>query len=176
MSEKKVYDIAISFTEKYREVAETIATKLEQKGYEVYFYPSKIEDDIGTNMRERVPYIYQYESKRVIVLFSEDYFTKRWTQVEWEAIKIRAIKEKEEYGNQSKFLIPVMVEEFEHEEIDVDVVHYKWNGNVEQFIEEISSVLEAPKDNDKQSFSLNNNNSTIGNQFNGNTINNLKIS
>lgn len=175
MSEKKIYDIAISFTEKHRKVAEVIAAKLSEKGYEVYFYPNKIVDDIGTNMRERVPYIYQYQSKRVIVLFSEDYFTKRWTQVEWEAIKIRDAKEKEEYGNQSKFMIPVMVEEFEHEEIDGDVVHYKWNGDVEQFIEKISNLLEAPKDNDNQFFNVNNNNSIIKNQIIGGIFNNSKF-
>lgn len=177
MSQRKTYDIAISFTEKYRSEANLIAQKLKQKGYIVYFYPQTIDDDIGADMHERLTYIYQYQSSHVITLISVDYFEKSWTKIEWEAIQKRSIKEKEEYGNQAGFSVIVMMEDFKNIELKSSLVYYKWDGDVKRFYKNIKGKLTKRKKNKPKvsKYNIDNTKAKIGHQFVGNKIDKLNI-
>jgi len=177
MSQRKTYDIAISFTEKYRSEATLIAQKLKQKGYIVYFYPQTINDDIGADMHERLTYIYQYQSSQVITLLSEDYFEKSWTKIEWEAIQKRSIKEKEEYGNQAGFSVMIMMEDFKNIELKSSIVHYKWDGDLKRFFKSIKGKLnkQKKKKSKKNNYNIDNTRAKISNQFVENKIGKINI-
>lgn len=96
-SETEKYDIAISFAGEDREVARQIADLLKQKRVKV-FYDNFEESTLwGKNLYDYLNEIYSEKSKYCLMLLSENYKNKLWTNHERESAQARAFRENREY-------------------------------------------------------------------------------
>jgi hypothetical protein len=99
------YDIAISFADEDRNAALAIALALKAKGFQsVYYYPDELHQTIGQPLEKKITSIYSTGSKFVIVLLSDAYAQKGYTQIELEAIRARMKNNPDQV-----FMLPVLV-------------------------------------------------------------------
>lgn len=104
-TEDKKYDIAISFAGEDRAVAEKIAIKLSERGVSV-FYDNFEESDLwGKNLYDYLSAIYSDKSKYCIMLLSEHYEKKLWTNLERRSAQARAFRENREY------ILPIRIDD-----------------------------------------------------------------
>ncbi|WP_298508227.1 toll/interleukin-1 receptor domain-containing protein [uncultured Kordia sp.] len=122
---KNKYDIVISFAREQIDIAVGLALAIERKGLKPYFYPYSLEKNIGLNLKHSLSNIYEYEGLIAIAIFSELYFDREYTKVEFEAIQ-RRLKEQENY------LIPVLLKgQYSPNQID-GLTYYTWNNDPKQ--------------------------------------------
>ncbi|CAM1342395.1 hypothetical protein [Tenacibaculum amylolyticum] len=103
---KRKYDIVISFTEAQKEIAMNISLALELLDMVPFYYPYKEEESLGKNLIENLKNIYQNEGVVVVAIFSEEYFLKKYTLIEFKEIQKRLL-------NEPDCLIPVLYGEVE---------------------------------------------------------------
>lgn len=111
VSESKVmriehdYDVAISFAGEDRKVAESIAIKLKEKGVRV-FYDAFEEDQLwGKNLYEYLTKIYTEDARYCLLLLSENYAKKSWTNLERQSAQARALRDGKEY------ILPIRIDD-----------------------------------------------------------------
>lgn len=91
------YDIAISFAGEDRPVAEKFASLLVTKGFNVFYDEYERANLWGKDLYVHLSKIYKDESKYCLMLISEHYAKKQWTNHERKAAQARAITENREY-------------------------------------------------------------------------------
>ena len=91
------YDIAISFAGEDRHIAEEIASKLIDRGIKVFYDKYEKHSLWGRNLYEHLTTVYKNKSKLCLMIISEYYNQKQWTEVERKAAQARAIEENKEY-------------------------------------------------------------------------------
>lgn len=144
MEEKYQYDVAISFSEKYRDAAQLLAVKLLQVGVKkVYYYPEHLIENVGWNLEEKLYAIYHKEARCAIALLSEEYFVSVFTRIELKAIRDRVSKSKEDV-----YLIPVLMDNTslaEHPYLE-KLFFLKWLHQPDTIVATVCHVLDiAPK-------------------------------
>ena len=96
MDKEYKYDVAISFAEEDRNAALALALALEIKGCrKVYYYPDKIKETTGENLKAILSKTYAKDAKYAIVLLSRSYFKKEFAQIELAAIHERIMNKPE---------------------------------------------------------------------------------
>ena len=86
---KSEYDFALSFAGENRELAEVIATELQNREISVFYDKHEQHRILANDVEEYLAPIYRSESKFVIVLLSQEYPKKIWTKFESEQFKQR---------------------------------------------------------------------------------------
>lgn len=91
------YDIAISFAGEDRDVAAQIAAGLVTAGVKVFYDDFEKADLWGKDLYEYLADIYANHARFCIMLLSQNYERKLWTNHERKNAQVRAFQEKEEY-------------------------------------------------------------------------------
>lgn len=91
------YDVVISFAGEDRYVAEEIASSLVTKGINVFYDEYEQANLWGKDLYEHLIKIYRDESKYCLMVLSENYAEKQWTNHERKAAQARAFREHREY-------------------------------------------------------------------------------
>jgi TIR domain len=103
-----IYDVAISFAGEDRRVARDIATRLLARNYRVFYDEFYRADLLGVNLRERLGTVYGEQSKHCIIVVSESYATKVWTQYEFKsAMDTALLRRRDDY------IIPLRLDDAE---------------------------------------------------------------
>ncbi|CAB3964736.1 hypothetical protein BLA3211_03000 [Burkholderia aenigmatica] len=92
-----IYDIAISFAGEDRAIAEKLASTLVTKGINVFYDEYAQADLWGKDLYVHLTKIYKDEAKYCLMLVSENYAKKQWTNHERKAAQARAFAENREY-------------------------------------------------------------------------------
>jgi TIR domain len=97
MKVSAIYDVAISFAGEDRLAAGDIASGLVLKGLNV-FYDEYVEADLwGKDLYVHLTQVYRNDSKFCLMLISDSYAAKQWTNHERRAAQSRAFSENREY-------------------------------------------------------------------------------
>lgn len=91
------YDIAISFAGEDRPVAEQLASMLVVNGLNVFYDEYEQANLWGKDLYVHLSKIYRDEAKYCLMLVSEHYSKKQWTNHERKAAQARAFSENQEY-------------------------------------------------------------------------------
>jgi len=91
------YDVAISFAGEDRPVAKQLAASLVLTGLNVFYDEYEQADLWGKDLYTHLSKVYKDESKYCLMLISEHYAKKQWTNHERKAAQARAFAESSEY-------------------------------------------------------------------------------
>lgn len=91
------FDIAISFAGEDRDLAEKIAKQLKEKQVKVFYDDFEKSNLWGKNLYDYLSEIYSEKSKYCVMLLSEHYEKKLWTNLERKSAQARAFRENREY-------------------------------------------------------------------------------
>ena len=94
---KHEYDVAISFAEENRNVAEQLAGVFSQKRLRVFYDEYYKADLWGKNLYDHLSDVYKNKAIFCVVLLSKYYAKKQWTNIERQAAQARAFEENREY-------------------------------------------------------------------------------
>lgn len=130
------YDIAISFAGEDRPLAEQLASFLVTKGLNVFYDEYAKAELWGKDLYSHLQTIYRTEAKFCLMLISEHYATKQWTNHERRAAQARAIRESSEY------ILPLRLDDASVEGIldTVGYVDYR-KSTPEQIVDLISEKV-----------------------------------
>jgi hypothetical protein len=92
-----MYDIVISFAGEDRETAKALADALTLKGLTVFYDEYAKADLWGKDLYSHLTHVYRDEAKYCVMIISEAYAQKQWTNHERRAAQARAIRENREY-------------------------------------------------------------------------------
>lgn len=99
------FHFGISFAESSRRKARSIAHKLKDLGFEVFFDEYYKHEMIGKDGSIYLRNVYSHECRYCIVLISREYDKKDWTNLEREAIQSRELR------GERNILIPVLIDQ-----------------------------------------------------------------
>jgi hypothetical protein len=100
------FDLAISFAGPQRAIAEGIATKVREAGFEVFydaFYPEQLW---GKDLAVFFDDVFRRKSRYCVIIVSKDYVERDWTNHERRSAVARAIKERGK-----EYILPVKVDD-----------------------------------------------------------------
>jgi hypothetical protein len=92
-----IYDVVISFAGEDRDIADALASGLVTKGINVFYDEYERANLWGKDLYVHLTKIYRDESKYCLMLISENYARKQWTNHERRAAQSRAFNENREY-------------------------------------------------------------------------------
>jgi hypothetical protein len=101
-----IFDIAISFASEDRRVGRDLATRLLARNYGVFYEEFYRADLLGVNLRERLGLVYGEQSEHCIIVISETYATKVWTQYEFKSAMDAAFLRR-----QDDYVIPLRLDD-----------------------------------------------------------------
>jgi hypothetical protein len=118
------YDLAISFAGEDRQIAEDIANELKLLGYEIFYDKYEQANLWGKNLYEHLSEIYSKKARFCLMIISDSYAKKHWTNHEREAAQAKAFKQNEEY------ILPLRLDETEIPGLHATVgyINYKTTG------------------------------------------------
>lgn len=91
------YDLAISFAGEQRPLARSVAERLDSAGYSVFFDDFHRAALWGKDLTVALRDIYGFEARWCLVLISQDYLRKPWTNLERQNALSRFMKERGRY-------------------------------------------------------------------------------
>lgn len=91
------YDIAISFAGEQRSIAESLATRLDASGYSVFYDYFEQAELWGSDLSILLASVYSSEARFCLVIVSEDYLKKEWTNFERQHAISRFMKSHSDY-------------------------------------------------------------------------------
>ena len=95
--EMAIYDVAISFAGEDRPVAEKLAALLVNAGLNVFYDEYEQANLWGKDLYVHLSKVYKDDSKYCLMVISEHYAKKQWTNHERRAAQARAFEESSEY-------------------------------------------------------------------------------
>ncbi|HIF9205524.1 TPA: toll/interleukin-1 receptor domain-containing protein [Photobacterium damselae] len=137
------YDVVISFAGEDRGVAESIASNLITRGINVFYDEYEQANLWGKDLYVHLTKIYRDESKFCLMVISEDYTKKQWTNHERKAAQARAFQENSEY------ILPLRLDDAEIEGIlgTTGYIDYR-QVSLERIIDLlVEKVIQYNKDN-----------------------------
>jgi len=105
-SAPSAFDVAISFAGPQRSIAEAIATKVRDAGFEVFydaFYPEQLW---GKDLAVFFDEVFRKKSRYCVIIVSKDYVERDWTNHERQSAVARAIRERGK-----EYILPVKVDD-----------------------------------------------------------------
>ena len=139
---KKNYDVAISFAGEDRKLAEEIAENLSRLGIKVFYDNFERANLWGKDLYAYLSEVYGKKAKYCLMVISENYAKKHWTNLERQAAQAKAFREKHEY------ILPLRLDDTEIPGIlpttgYIDIRNTSINEIVNLIIEKISQVSNA---------------------------------
>ncbi len=98
------YDIAISFAGEDREIAKNLAEKIRNKRVKVFYDKFYKHDLWGKELTEYFRDVYGARTRFVVILISEHYPVKDWTDFEFSIARAEAKK------RQTEFILPIRID------------------------------------------------------------------
>ena len=130
------FDIAISFAGEDRELAEKIATKLNEKQVTVFYDNFEKADLWGKNLYDYLSSVYSEKSKYCVMLLSQHYENKLWTNLERKSAQARAFRENREY------ILPIRIDNTKITGIHETIGYIDSNSHtIEQIVDLIMNKL-----------------------------------
>src|SRR5437016_4769907 len=105
--EKYEYDIAISYAGEDHSYAEALANVLHDRGVNVFYDKYERATLWGKNLYDYLSDLYQNKARYCVMLLSQHYAAKVWTNLERQAAQARAFQESQEY------VLPVRLDDTE---------------------------------------------------------------
>jgi hypothetical protein len=96
MSEYK-YDVAISFAGEQRTLAESLATRLDAAGFSVFYDKFEAAELWGRDLTISLGQVYAHEARYCLVLLSNEYTEKAWTNLERQNAISRFMRDRQGY-------------------------------------------------------------------------------
>jgi len=97
MGRDKKYHVALSFAGEDRAIAEKIAKELTDSNYDVFYDDYERAELWGKDLYVHLNDLYSKRSKYCLMIISEHYANKLWTNHERRAAQSKAFKQNEEY-------------------------------------------------------------------------------
>ncbi|HEV7485623.1 MAG TPA: toll/interleukin-1 receptor domain-containing protein [Thermoanaerobaculia bacterium] len=94
---RRRYDVCISFASEQRDFARALAEALKTRDLRVFFDEDERTDLWGKDLFKRLFQIYGNESEYCVVLFSEAYLARAWTNHELRAAQRRTLLDRTDY-------------------------------------------------------------------------------
>jgi hypothetical protein len=114
------YDIALSFAGDDRRYTKSLADLLISKNVKVFYDEYERATLWGKNLYDYLSDLYQNKARFCLILISQHYAAKLWTNLERQASQARAFKEHEEY------ILPVRLDDTEISGILPTVAYLSW--------------------------------------------------
>ncbi|RHX83402.1 toll/interleukin-1 receptor domain-containing protein [Leptospira stimsonii] len=128
------YDIVISFAGEDRKIVEEIKTALDQRKISVFYDDDSKADLWGKNLYSHLAHIYGKAGKYCIMLLSQNYSKKLWTNHEREHAQARAFRENREY------ILPIRIDNTEIPGIAETVGYIDFNKSSANEIADLISL------------------------------------
>ncbi len=138
------YDVALSFANEDKKIAEKIAKALNELGLRHYFYENETAENWGENLFNIIINRYREESRFALILISENYVKKKWADIERQIIQ--TITER----NRSCYILPLSLDSTVVEGITDNILHVKWEGKPKKIARLIKDKLEIMTENNEQ--------------------------
>jgi formylglycine-generating enzyme len=132
------YDIALSFAEEDHNAAIALKLALIIEGVrEVYYYPEHTTETWGKPLATQLAVVYAQKARYAVVLISKEYFKKRYTRIEWAAIRQRMAQDAP-----MVYMLPVLLgTDALKNKLPDDVAYLKWNHDPGKIAREIKLLL-----------------------------------
>ncbi|MBK7829360.1 MAG: TIR domain-containing protein [Nannocystis sp.] len=99
------YDVALSFAGEDRAQAETLASLLKKKGVRVFYDKYEEADLWGKDLYTHLVEVYTTKARYCVMILSQHYAKKLWTNHERKAAQARAFAESKEY------ILPIKIDD-----------------------------------------------------------------
>lgn len=120
MGTTKRYDVVISFAGENRNYAKDLANALRRRNVAVFYDDYEKAALWGVNLYTHLSDVYQNQAQYCVILISEHYAKKLWTNHEREAAQARAFTEHKEY------ILPVRLDDTKIPGLPPTVGYLKW--------------------------------------------------
>lgn len=144
MSNEMKYDVALSFAEENKDIAESIAVQLKERGLKSYFYKFENAENWGGNLFNILIDRYKESSKLALVLISKDYVRKRWANIERQLIQT-VIR-----NGDDGYLLPLSLDGTKLEGLTDNTLYQKWKNNPEEIADMLEIKLKSIKKKEKK--------------------------
>lgn len=101
------YDVALSFAGEDRAIAQRLAELIQAAGYSIFYDRFEQPDLWGKNLYDHLSIIYRDSARYCVMLLSEHYARKSWTNHERQNAQARAFSENREY------ILPIKIDDTE---------------------------------------------------------------
>ena len=148
MGDKKYkYDVAISFAEEDKEIAERIAKSCEKLGLKPYFYEDESAENWGENLFNIIVNRYRDTARFALILISQHYIKKRWANIERQIIQ-GVTREQD-----TAYLLPLRLDNTDLPGLTDNTLFMDWreNQNPEKVAESIKLKIKSLKKSSKKS-------------------------
>lgn len=136
------YDLAISFSGEDRRIAEQIASLLNRKGICVFYDEFEKAELWGKDLYTHLTEIYRNRARFCLILVSQSYAEKQWTNLERKAAQARAFEENIEY------ILPLKIDDIEIAGILPTVGHISFTTHsIPEIVELIIQKIKQHKSN-----------------------------
>jgi hypothetical protein len=115
------YDLAISFAGEDRAIAEQIAEKLKSLGYKIFYDKYEQANLWGKDLYSHLNDVYSNKAKYCLMIISNSYAKKHWTNHERQAAQAKAFRQNEEY------ILPLRLDSTEIPGINITVGYVDYN-------------------------------------------------
>jgi hypothetical protein len=122
------YDVAISYAGEDRQYAEQLADVLRSHGIKVFYDKYEEATLWGKNLYDHLSDLYQHKARYCVMLLSQHYASKVWTNLERQAAQARAFQEHKEY------LLPIRLDTTEIIGILPTIAYFDWPPVTAQYI------------------------------------------
>ena len=134
------FDVAISFAGEDREFARELAESLKARKLAVFFDEFEKEKLWGSNLYDHLSKVYTESAKFCIMIISENYEKKSWTNFERQNAQARAFRESREY------ILPVRLDNTKIPGLSETIGYISYPENtVEEIVDLVFSKLESLK-------------------------------
>jgi hypothetical protein len=130
--EKYEYEIAISYAGEDHPYAEALANVLHDRGVSVFYDKYERATLWGKNLYDYLSDLYQNKARYCVMLLSQHYALKVWTNLERQAAQARAFQESQEY------ILPLRLDETEIPGLLPTIAYLNWH---QETIEAIADLL-----------------------------------
>ena len=137
------YDVALSFAEEDKDIAEQIAASCKTLGLKPYFYEYENAENWGENLFNVIVNRYRDTAKFALILISKHYVNKKWTDIE------RQIIQSVNQQSSSAYLLPLRLDDTVLEGLTDNTLYIEWKENpkaiaemIEQKIADLNQQLE----------------------------------
>ncbi|MDX1956927.1 MAG: TIR domain-containing protein [Leptospiraceae bacterium] len=125
------YDVVISFAGEDRLIAEEIVKELKERKISI-FYDTDPEADLwGKDLYAHLAYIYGKAGKYCIMILSQNYAQKLWTNHERQNAQARAFREKREY------ILPIRLDSTEIPGIAETIGYIEYNNSPSEIADKV---------------------------------------
>jgi hypothetical protein len=135
------YDVAISFAGEDRDYANQIAELLRLQGVRVFYDNYEQATLWGKDLYAHLAHVYREQARYCVMLLSQYYATKLWTNHERQSAQARAFRQNEEY------ILPVRLDDTEIPGIHPTIGYLDLRSmSVQQLVDHLLTKLGAPAD------------------------------